>query len=313
MTTVATSITRIRRLIGDVNSQIFTDARIMRALGRAQQEWCRDTRLLVKNVLVGVPPRITACCTQQWEEAYAGTDKSFVPFFNDGTYAATQPWELDTAWDATGGYTLTSGCEAAYQTPQHELPNFLPDDFYAMEALWYDYKYLAQKDEKWVRQHYLDAFRTTGDVVHWFAMMEETRKKAFITHSIPTTEDSGTNHATLIDTALVDDAFTALYSAVPDLPTATSDSLEVQVPFEKYIEYKTAAKLLRSDTEIRDREKARHYDYRYAAAMAQAKRLKHLLFKNRLRGLGDARSGDLRPPPPRFPDHYPKVEFRGRN
>lgn len=312
MTTVATSITRIRRLVGDTNSQFFTDARMMRAIGRAQQEWCRDTRLLMKLVLLSVPPHIEAACTQQWEEAYADTNKSFIPFFNDGSYAATQPWELDTAYDATGGYTLTAGGDAAYETPQHELPNFMPDDFYAMEALWYDYKYLEQKDEKWVRQHYLDAFRTPGDVVYWFAMAEQARKKAFITHSIPTTADDGTHHSTLIDTALVDDTFSALYSCVPDLPTATTDSLEVQTPFEKYVEYRATAKLLNSDTQIRDRQKARHYNYRYSAAVSQTKRLRHMMFTDRLRSLGDAQSGDLRPPPPRFPDHYPKVEFPGR-
>lgn len=317
MTAVSNSITRIRRLIGDVNSQVFTDARILRAFGRAQQEWCRDTQSLVKAVAIACPPHISASCTYQWEEAYADTDKSFVPFYNDGTYAATQPWELDTGMQATGGYTMTDGGACAYETPQHMLPFFLPDDFYAMKGLWYDYKWVDQKPKGWVEEIEIDAFKSTGDVVDWWSMLEEARKKAFVTHSIPTTK-SLTNEGyddliTMLDTGLLDDIFVALYSAVPELPDDTTDTIEVQRPFEKYVEYDAAAKLLRSDTLVRDRVKAEHYLGRYRLAVGQMRAFQHKMFRDRVRGLGGwSNEGDLRPPPPRFPDHYPKVEFRGR-
>lgn len=184
MTTVETSITRVRRLVGDVAEQVFSDAKLIRALGRAQQEWCRDTRSLLKVVLIASPPQPEAACTQQWEEAYAGTKKSFVPFFNDGAYAATQPWELDTAYDSTGGYTCTCGSDAIYKEPQHRIPSFFPDDFYACKGFWYDYKWVDQRPIKWVEQSYLDAFIRTGTVIDFWAMDDETRKKAFLTHPL---------------------------------------------------------------------------------------------------------------------------------
>jgi len=47
---ISESITKIRRLINDDSSDVFSDSHILALFGRAQQGFCKETLCLIKAV-----------------------------------------------------------------------------------------------------------------------------------------------------------------------------------------------------------------------------------------------------------------------
>ncbi len=183
---VSSSITKIRRLVGDINTQVFSDAQIVGSFARIQQEFCRKTECEAEVIALLKPPRVDYCMTQLWEEGFV-TYRVFDPFFKGASHAATQAWELEYEYtqESIGGYTATGGTELSHVDLQHEVPFLMSKDFYRFKGLLFDYKWIQEKDINWVYDYYNDAFMKRGDQVDWFAPIKRGHGKAFVTHAVP--------------------------------------------------------------------------------------------------------------------------------
>jgi len=172
MAAISASITKIRRLVNDVNTQQWSDANILSVYGREQQNFCRETESLIKVVMLAAPPHVSWCIGFGWEEGYVDSISVFNPFFRDADYSCSQPWELEvTGQLSAGGDTVTGGTELAYTEAQHAVPFILPTDFYKFKGLVFDKGWVSEQTEEWLRTYYGDAFTNVGDVVDWFAMV----------------------------------------------------------------------------------------------------------------------------------------------
>jgi len=115
----------------------------------------------------------------------------------------------------------------------------------------------------------------------------------------------------LVGQELSSDVIHLFYVSVPERADATSDLVELQDNFVKYLEYKVASRLLKSDTEIRDEIKAKHYEIRYSIGIKLVKKVIGNLMRGKVHQLGREGFGIGRKPPyPRLPDHYPKLGVR---
>lgn len=313
MTTVATRITRIRRLLNDVNEQEFTDAQIIATFAREEQKFARDSLHIVRVVTIAAPPHIEYCICFSWEEGYVDSLSVFSPFYRNATIeSCTQCWEPeeDFTQESEGGYTVTEGEALVHVSAEHPVPFILPDDFFKMVALVWDKKWVEEKTVDWVFDNEIDPFTDTGDVVDWFAIVREGAKKAFFSHSTPTTRNSSVvNEQSAIHATIFADAFYAFYFAVPDRVTADSETVGTYEPFQKYVDYAVAARLLRWDTKKKDFKKAAHFEVRRQIGLNLVRRVMKRLYDNKRFGFGKpAPAYQRRPPRPRLPDHYPKLE-----
>jgi len=311
MAAVSASITKIRRLVNDVNTQLWSDANILSIYGREQQNFCRETESLVKVVMLAAPPHVDWCICFGWEEGYTDSISVFDPFFRDATYSCSQPWELEVDNQLSeGGDTITGGTELAYTEAQHGVPFILPTDFYKFEGLVFDKGWVNEQTEDWMQTYYGDAFTNTGDIVDWFAMVGAERGKAFLTHGVPyTVQASGSNEDSAIDTALIANVFYAIYASTPGRPSAASSTIETYEPFQKYVEFRVATRLLRADTRKKNDQKAKHFETRAEIGKLLVGRIMWNLTTGARRGFGPrGRRPSLRPARPRLPDHYPALE-----
>lgn len=306
--TIASNITKIRRLVNDVNSQVFTDAQILAQVARAQQEFCRLTLCEVAVCALLAPPQIDYFFTHAWEEAYVPSGSTgYSPFYRDATYAATQPWELEASQVSSGGWTVTSGADLSAEEAQHAIPFILPTDFYSFKGLLWNKKWLEEKSKRWVQDNYRDAFIRLCDMIDYFSPAIAGRLKVFFTEGVPTTEGSATDQATAIDTALVANVFYAIYTQVPDRPTATTETLELHPPFHKYVEFRVADRLLRYDGPKKNQTKAEHMKNRWEMGVRFVRGLMWKLLSDRKLQLQGGRGTSLKPGRPRMPAHYPEI------
>jgi hypothetical protein len=316
MTTVAESITKIRRLVRDENSSILTtDTPILNLIGRMQQEFARDTMCLVKVRELQAPSEIAYAVTHNWEEGYVGSTKVFCPFFRDGTYATSQTFELAGSYNLAGDqYTITCGDDAVRVDPQHPLPLFPEGDYFKPKALFWNYKAADQKSYSEVDDFYEDGWAYRGTEVDYFSHAQGLRRKALVTRAIPYVKPSdivATPPQSLIGNTLRANVFILCYVAVPSRPTATTESLELNEPFIKYLEYRVASRLLKSYYHIRDLERAEHFEFRYKIGVQLVKRVvsKQATETSRRFGGVSRRYGN-KPPYPRLPQHYPPMRLR---
>lgn len=377
--TIASNITKIRRLVNDVNSQVFSDAQILAQVVRAQQEFCRITLCEVGVCSLVAPPQINYIFTHAWEEAYVPEGYSgYSPFFRNASYAATQPWELEQSQVSSGGWTVTSGADLLAEEAQHPLPFVLPSEFYAFKGLLWSKKWIEEKSMDWLQRYYRTAFMRLCDVVDYFSPTRAGRLKAFFTEGVPTTQgathyldldnipadttytagntvyggESGAtatvvffydygdttgrlyikdkkgtfeddeqitnealangaavevNELSISDKEILANTFHAIYSKVPDRPTATTDTLELHPPFHKYVEFRVADRLLRYDGPKKNEQKAEHMKLRWEMGVRFVKDLMWKLLSSRKLHLGGLRRTSLKPGRPRLPAHYPEV------
>ena len=184
---VSASVTKIRRLIRDENSKVFTaDTKLLNLFGRVQQEFAKDTRCMAKVVALLAPPHGDYAVTHQFEEGYLAGSSVFNPFFRNSTQSGSQPFELTEDYNlAADGTTVTCGADVERVDPQHPVPFFLPGDYYSPMAILWNYKWIEQKGFDSVDLYYLDGWHEKGNVVDVFAQVEALSKKAIVTKGIP--------------------------------------------------------------------------------------------------------------------------------
>lgn len=316
MTTVAQSVTKIRRLIKDPNSNVITtDNPILKLIGRVQQDFARKTLCLAKVKEIEAPSNVEYAITYNWEEGYVDSAKVFTPFLRDGTYSSSQPFELAGSYDLDGGtYTITCGDDAISVDPQHELPVFPGIDYYQPVALFWNYDAVEQKSWGVVDKYYTDGWHFSGTEVDFFCHHQATRKKAIVTRGVPTTKPDDiltTRARSLLNAAMRASIFIIVYYAVPERPTATTDDMEVQEPFIKYIEFEVASRLLKSFNQLRNREKAAHLGFRYEVGVTFTRGVVSKKVMGKVTRLGSYTRGKGRKPfYPRLPQHYPALRTR---
>lgn len=305
---VSESITKIRRLIGDVEEDIFTDTQILTVFGRVQQDFCREVAVELGIVLLKAPPHIDYAITHGFEEGYC-SGGVFLVGFEGATQNATQPWELEAGYAQTseGGYTITGGADVPHAPSlQQPIPFYLPQEVYAIKSLLWDSKVVEQRSKERIDNEYSDGFYSIGDVVDYFDMHISTRNRAFYTRSIPSAyQSSGTNQASQVDETLLAEVFYAFCQLVPERPSATTDTIEVYEPFVKYIEYGVASRLYAADTEKRSELWASHYESRYLMGGKLCLNAINKGYEMRVRRQGRMMSQGMKPGRPRFPSHYP--------
>jgi len=309
---VSESITKIRRLIGDVEEDIFTDAQILTVFGRVQQDFCREVAVEPGVILLKAPPHIDYTITHGFEEGYC-SDGVFLAGFEGATQNATQPWELEASYTQTsdGGNTVTGGADVPHiDNLQQPLPFYMPSNVYAIKSLLWDSKVVEQRSKERIDEEYSDGFCKIGEVVDFFDTHISSRNRAFYTRSIPSVyQSSGTNQATQIDEELLSDVFYVFCQIVPERPTATTDTIEVYKPFVKYIEYGVASRLYAADTEKHSELWSSHYESRYRMGGKLCLNSVNKGYEMRVRRQGRLALSGLKPGRPRFPSHYPNVEF----
>lgn len=309
---VSESITKIRRLINDVEEEIFDDDQILTIFGRVQQDFCREVAVELGVVLLKAPPHIDYTITHGFEEGYC-SDGVFLAGFEGASQNATQPWELEASYTQTsdGGNTVTGGADIPHVDDlQQPLPFYMPSDVYTITSLLWDSKAVEQRSKERVDEEYNDGYYGIGDVVDYFDTHISSRSRAFYTRGIPSVyQTSGTNQASQIDEELLSDVFYVFCQLVPGRPTAVSDTIEVYEPFVKYIEYGVASRLYAADTEKRSELWASHYESRYVMGGRLCLAAIGKGYEMRVRRQGRMTSYGLKPGRPRLPAHYPSVEF----
>jgi hypothetical protein len=235
------------------------------------------------------------------------------PFLRDGIYACSQSFELAGDYDLDGGeYTITCGDDVISVDPQHPVPLFPKKDYFRPAALFWNYKAVDEKSYNVVDDYYSDGWHFSGTEVDFFSHAPGLRRKALVTRAIPSVKFSGEAiRSSLIDEDLRADVFILCYKAVPERPTATSDSFELNEPFIKYVEYRTASRLLKSYYQLRDLERAEHLEFRYKVGVSF---VNGIINKQNVEGSrrlgGSSRSRGGKPPYPRLPQHYPPLRPR---
>lgn len=309
---VSESITKIRRLISDVEEDIFTDAQILTVFGRVQQDFCREVAVELGVILLKAPPHIDYTITHQFEEGYC-SGGVFLAGFEGATKNVTQPWELEADYINTseGGNTVTSGADIPHVDDlQQPLPFYMPSDVYAVKSLLWDSKVVEQRSKERIDETYSDGYYAIGDSVDFFDTHNSSRNRAYFTRSIPSVyQTSGTNQASQIDEELLEDVFYVFCQLVPERPTAVSDTIEVYEPFVKYIEYGVASRLYAADTEKHSELWSSHYGSRYEMGGKLCLNAINKGYEIRIRRQGRMMNARLRPGRPRFPSHYPRVDF----
>ena len=314
MTTVAQSITKVRRLIRDESSKVVTsDNPILNLIARVQQEFAKDTLCLAKVQELQAPPEVAFSITHLWEEGYVSSTKVMIPFLNDGTYASCHAFELAGSYNIAGdGYTVTCGDDVVSVDPQHPVPLFPAKDYYRPMALFWDYKAIEQKSFGSVDEFYDDGWHYRGTEVDFFSHVRGLRRKALVTRAIPYEKFSGVAiRSSLVGEALRADVFVLCYKSAPERVTATTDTLELNEPFQKYVEFRVASRLLKSYYQIRDVERAAHLEFRYKTGVQLVSSIISKQNSEGSRRLGgkSMRRG-RKPPYPRLPQHYPSLRTR---
>lgn len=294
--------------MGDTALQLIDSDAFLPIFNNAQQNFARETKCLITAVGLLAPPNIDYCVSYNWEEGYVD-GSVFNPFFRTDTYSATQPFELASDYDIDGdGYTVTSGADLLSSDPQHFVPFFFPDDCYAHVAIFWDYKMLDQISWDEINHLDVDEWHKRGSQVDVFATLEGRNRRGFVTKSIPYDVGSGTNEGTAVDVALVENMFYVIYYQIPERVTATSDSVSIQTPWAKYLEYYCLWRYFNMRTQYANPIMAKHFKQRYLQGVDLVRKIQKKVLVEKVRRLGGFIKGrGNKPAYPRLPDHYPRV------
>lgn len=140
---VSDSLTRIRRLVRDTNSSVFTDIVLIRVWNEVQMQVALRTFVFERVINLSVPAISLYTYTHRWEEDYIARPSTIIYNFMSG-FTATQPWEFSqlTGVESTisGGFTGTQQWEVVYASLQNRLRHYFPDDYIELLYAAYDNK-----------------------------------------------------------------------------------------------------------------------------------------------------------------------------
>lgn len=137
------SLTRIRRLLRDTTSEIFSDDMLLKLWNIVQVNLVSRTGILVRPINISVPAITYTTYTHEWERDFVAKPSTLL-YNYIGEYTYTQPWEVlvdvELAPAVTGGNTGTQSWEGFYDTMQNRIKHYFPDDFDGLIYAAYDNK-----------------------------------------------------------------------------------------------------------------------------------------------------------------------------
>ena len=294
---VSDSITRIRRVIRDTNSTVFSNDAIIRVWNETYKRFCAETGILQTYTVLPIPPFTLMTFTHRWEEDFSGSPSNVLHnFISPFTY--TQPWEpavvLSLDDQPSGGFTSTQGWESFYVTIQNRIPHYFPDDF--IEGLFAAYD---EKPIEWIFRKEIEEDNTafkTREGVYPSMYIENAESRIFYLYPKVTETYGGTDmssdygvlvydsEGTLNPTSTnfglltfatnedIDNDFGILtyyqpeasnlyliYKREPLTIDSLSQTIEVPKWCVKYIEFEVMARLLEMETDLFDLELSKHF------------------------------------------------------
>jgi len=197
MATVATSITRVRRLIKDTGSSIFTDARLLRLYNIARRRFFRESRIRVRGAVLPNPSVIFYGISQRWEAGHISSLSFWEPFFLESVNyrSCCQPWEIQTTTasetsDSAGGYCITSPQEVIHVEQVNLVPHVLPEEFHELLYIAYKDKTVYVKNKEWLVDYDSNWKTRQGDEVLFASLDIFAGEKKFFPFPCPTDEST---------------------------------------------------------------------------------------------------------------------------
>lgn len=342
---ISTSLTRIRKLIRDVDKSAISDVVLFKLYKRARLEFFGDTLPRVRGAVLPNPPswRFSRMFEfERWQE-----EKAVCPFFRDpiNHYSCTQPWEVQQLQGIVpteeGGTFSSSPVDAAFVSCNVLFPHLFPSDLHQLlYAAWQGRsldligkKKLEEEDERWMeregdnvrylcldwpaKQMFLPYPQPTGQsysggggfgvpVYYSLPLLQGTGLIVSVSSIDP--EESGGGMVFEICNPL--DGFALFFLSIPPSPeTVGEEDVWLLRPFRKYVEFRTAALALSIHSEVKNEELEKVYKARYDLGVSIVKDLKRVLKTDivvKKRGIHEIGSySGGKLGRPRLPDHYP--------
>jgi len=325
---ISESVLRIRRIIRDTDSSIFTDTTIINLWNEVQNEFAGITRLLERAINLSVPGIALFTFTQRWEEDYTAKPAAILYNFMS-SYSYTQPWELSSTVGVestvAGGYTGSQMWESFYVDTQNRLFHYFPDDFIDPSFMAYD-----EKPIEWIFRTEIDrgntAFKTRSGL-NPYVYIEDRESKLFylyprvdevygitdidkdigeVVYDTDTSNDTinpSTDYGVIVfgdgteldsDYGLVvryqvaPDALHLIYYYLPIVVTSGTQIIEWPRWVVKYIEYGVLARLFKMETDLANDVLAKFYVDRFYIGLSIVEH-----YKAKLRTMRTYRMGDI--------------------
>jgi len=184
------SLIKIRRMVRDKNSKVFSDEQITRIYEEVSREFASDTLILEKEIDLPMPGFLEMSLTQEWEKEYSieiwqeiySVNVSIINYdtYSRGTslrggmvfsfsdnYTYTQPWEPSilrgVSPSVSGGITSSQPWESFYATIQNRLVHYFPHDYISYTYVAYDEKPIGVDNKHKMQKHNSSFFTKFGD------------------------------------------------------------------------------------------------------------------------------------------------------
>lgn len=300
---VSESLSRLRLLLRDTDSHVFSDDVLVRLWDECQQEFAVKSQLLERVVNLPVPATALMTYTQPWEADYGGQPCALLYNYMS-PYSFTQPWEVGlitgTDADPTGGYTVTQMWEAVQVESQNRIFHYFPDDCLEVSYLAYD-----NRPVEWAFREEIDAsntaFKTRSStrplfyaedsasgifyayprLTATYGVTELSSEYGEVVYDPDTTNASlnpdtdygvivyGTNleidsdYGVVIRAQVDNDALQMIYTYSPIQLTSPSQTIEWPRWCVKYVEFALLAKLFKAETDLFNQALSDFYNARY--------------------------------------------------
>jgi len=295
---------KIRRMVRDKGSNIFSDSQIDRIWNEMQYKFAADTDILEEEVVLPVPALIQMVYTYRWEDEYAGKPSNLLYSFMDD-YTYTQPWEPIILRPITptidGGITSTQSWEAFYANVQNRLVHYFPSDYLTYSFVAYDEKPIESQNRKKLDTGN-EAFLTkTG--VNPVLYVDDYSSGIFYLYPKVTSAyggqelnldtgvvgyDSGGNinpdndygavvysseyhidndYGVVTSFNIPANNLTLIYSRIPRMISEDTNKSDLPMWCLKYVEFAVLERLFRMETDIQNLELSQHFGDRYNAGL----------------------------------------------
>lgn len=318
-------LTRIRRWIRDPDANVFSEAFLLRLFNDEADQFYALLGVSHDVQVVRVPPEFQGTYIHDWEYTHSGYESGEVfqagEFYDAGEYTYTYVWEPESikGYNATStekGDVYTHPWEAwAVGTPYMSPPIPLPSNFESMLFAAFDRDPIDPESKREIMRSDDTTWKTWAGtpLSYWRDSKNENWIRLYPKPSISwqdTAEDVGepdqaeyaTSEAVDVDNNLV-----VVFQTRPAEIEADDDELEIPSYLQKYIEYGTAARALRANTDGRIESLADYWELRKKAGYEAVKKLKRLRLTDRNLQLRTRTTSGIgqRPKYPRLPSTYP--------
>lgn len=297
---VSDSILRLRRLLRDRDSHVFTNEVIVRIWNEIYLKFSAQSGILEGVMNLPVPPTSYTTYSQEWEEEFTAKPSSLVyNFLSPFTY--TQPWEgvveVNLTPQVTGGITCTHGWESHYESIQNRIKHHFPDDYLSSVYIAYDEKPIDWVYRKEVENGntvfktregaypsiYVDSVESMDFYLYpkvtsvygltdingeYGELMydsdgELTFNSDYGVSVYSSTDDMSSNYGAIVMYQESADAIHLIYKRKPREVTQTTDDIEIPKWCVKYVEFGVLGRLFSTNSDVFNQQLAGYFTSRY--------------------------------------------------